>query len=149
MVAESFTPRACMTLSAVPNSGFPSSLRARYRASREMPMVRGRVPSRHRGSGDCSEGIWLGSTRTFTSKLSNMLGTQCRSPARGRASGCCFCERNGRLSVAASYSAAISSASPSWRIISSSRSAASNSALTSCLTRSAASSSSGESWTLR
>ena len=51
--------------------------------------------------------------------------------------------------TAGTYSAAISSASPSWRIISSSRSAASNSALTSCLTRSAASSSSGESWTLR
>jgi hypothetical protein len=48
-----------------------------------------------------------------------------------------------------SYSAAISSASPSWRIISSSRSAASISAETSCCTLAAASSSSGESWTLR
>ncbi len=47
------------------------------------------------------------------------------------------------------YSAAISSASPSWRIISSSRSAASISAETSCCTRAAASSSSGESCTLR
>ena len=48
-----------------------------------------------------------------------------------------------------SYSAAISSASPSWRISSSSRSAASISAVTSCCTRAAASSNSGESWTLR
>ena len=49
-----------------------------------------------------------------------------------------------------SYSlAAISSASPSWRIISSSRSASSQAVWTSCWIFAAASSSSGESWTLR
>ena len=45
--------------------------------------------------------------------------------------------------------AAISSASPSWRMSSSSRSASSYAVWTSCWTRWAASSSSGESWMLR
>jgi hypothetical protein len=48
-----------------------------------------------------------------------------------------------------SYSAAISSASPSCRMSSSSRSASSKAAVTSCCTRAAASSSSCESWMLR
>ncbi len=48
-----------------------------------------------------------------------------------------------------SYSAAISSASPSCRINSNSRSASSKAAVTSCCTRAAASSSSCDSWMLR
>ncbi len=51
--------------------------------------------------------------------------------------------------IVPSYSAAISSASPSWRMSSSSRSASSKAAVTSCCTRAAASSSSCESWMLR
>src|SRR6266478_3646731 len=47
------------------------------------------------------------------------------------------------------HSAASSSCSPSMRICSSSRSSASMAAVTSCWTWAAASSSSGESWTLR
>jgi hypothetical protein len=60
-----------------------------------------------------------------------------------------FCAESAIAWTASPYSAAISSASPSWRMSSSSLSASSKAAVTSCCTFAAASSSSGESWMLR
>jgi hypothetical protein len=61
----------------------------------------------------------------------------------------CLCSREALFADREGHSAASSSCSPSMRICSSSRSSASMAAVTSCWTWAAASSSSGESWTLR